>query len=196
MSVAVPAASLCVDHVYHQGLHSSAPEAIRTYRRSQYRTAESLEVMTQLNRGPWHDTNGNISTIAGASDASPQALGGLIRRPFGTVFLFRAASDLSAERYNAHVNVKETFALHKVLKLAATTHPSCLKGSTAVDDVDNEAMHDACKKERPRNAQTYDLIKKLIGHQLEEDLTPELRWVCSEENCLTRPEHTEHARLP
>ena len=192
MSVAVPPASL---YVYRQGLHSSAPEAIRTYHRSQYRTTEWLKVRTRLNRAPWHDATRHVSTITGATDASPQAWGDLIEKPFGTVSLFRAAADFSAERYNAYINAKETFALHEVLKLATTTLPSCLKGSTAVDGADNEAMHDVCKKERPRNAQTHDLIKKLIWNQLEEDLTPELRWVWSEENCLTRPEHTEHARL-
>ena len=89
---------------------------------------------------------------------------------------------------------KETFALHEVLKLATTALPNWLKRSTAVDHEDNAAMHDACKKERSQNAQTHDLIKKLIWHQLEEDLTLELRWVCSEENCLAIPEHTKHAR--
>ena len=195
MSVAVPLASLYAHLVYRQGLHSSASEAIRTHHRSQCRTTEWLEMRTRPNRAPWHDATRHIPTITGATDASPQAWSGLIRRPFGTVSLLRAAADFSAERYNAHINVKETFVLHEVLKLATTTLPSCLKGSTAVDDADNEAMHDACKKERPRNAQTHDLIKKLIWHQLEEDLTPELRWVCSEENCLTRPEHTDYARL-
>ena len=54
-------------------------------------------------------------------DASSKALGGLIRRHFGTVCLFRAATGFAAERYNTHINVKETFALHGVLKLATTT---------------------------------------------------------------------------
>ena len=113
--------------------------------------------------------------------------------------IFRAAADFPAERYNAHIYVKETFALHEVLKLATTTHPGCLEGSTAVDDADNKAMRDACKKERSRNTQTHNLIRKLFWHQVEEGLTLERRWVCSEENwaadSLTRPEHTEHARL-
>ena len=143
MSVAVPPASLYAHHVYRQGLHSSAPEAISIYYRSQYRAAEWLEVRTRLNRTPWYDATRHVPTITGAPDASPQAWSGLIRRYFGTVSLFRAAADFSAERYNVHTNVKETFALHKVLKQATTTHPSCLKGSTAVDDADNEAMHDA-----------------------------------------------------
>ena len=150
---------------------------------------------TRLNRAPWHDATRRVPTITGPTDASPQAWGGLIRRPFGTVSLFRAAADVLAERYNAHINVKETFALHEVLKPATTTHPSYLKESTAVNDVDNKAMHDACKKERSRNAQTHDLIEKFLWHQLEVDLTLELCWVCSEENCLTRPEHAEHAQL-
>ena len=157
MSAAVPPVTLYAHNVYRQGLHSSAPEAIRTYHRSQYWTAEWLEVRTRLNRAPWHDDTQHVPTIAGATDASPQAWGGLIRRPFGTISLFRAAANFSVERYNAHINNKETFALHEVLKLTTTIHPSCLKGSTAVDDADNGAMHDACEKERPRNAQTHDL---------------------------------------
>ena len=162
MSVAVPPASLYAHHVYRQGLHSSVPEALRTYYRSQYRTAECSVMRARLNRAPWHDVIRHVPIITGATDASPQAWSSLIRRPFGTVSLFRAAADFSAEWYNAYINLKETFALHEVLKLATTTNSSFLKGSTAADDADNEAMHDACKKERPRNAQTHDLIEKLI----------------------------------
>ena len=173
MSVAVPPASLYADHVYHQGLHLSAPESIITHHRSQCRTTEWLEVRTRLNRAPW-DATRHVPTTTGATDASPQAWRCLIRRPFDTVSIFKAAADFSAERYNAHINVKKALALHEVLKLATTALPSCLKGSTAVDDADNEAMHDACKKERPRNAQSHDLIKKLIWHQLEE-VSPRLR---------------------
>ena len=98
------------------------------------------------------------------------------------VSLFRAAADFSAERYNAHIKVKETFALNEVLKLATTIHPSFLKGITTVEDADNKAMHGACKKERSQNAQTHYLIKKLLRHHLEGDPTLKLRWVCSEEN--------------
>ena len=162
MSVVAPPASLYARHVYSQGLHSSALEAIRTYHRSQYQTVDWLEVRTRLNRAPWHDATRHVPAIAGVTTASFQAWGGLIRRHFGTVSLFRAAANFPAERYNAQINVKKTFALHEVLKLAPTTHPECLKGSTAVDDADNTAMHDACKKERSRNAQTRDLIKKTL----------------------------------
>ena len=71
---------------------------------------------------------------------------GLIRGPFGAFSVFKAATDFLAAWHNAHINFKETFALHEVLKLATTTHPSCLKGSTAVVDVDDKTMHDAFKK--------------------------------------------------
>ena len=111
-----------------------------------------LETRNRLNRAPWHDATRHVLTITGATDASSQAWGSLIRVPFGTVSLFKAAADFPAQRYNAHINVKETFALHKVLKLATTTYPGCLKGSTAVDDADNNMVYDACKKERSRNA--------------------------------------------
>ena len=199
MSVAVPPASLYAHHVYRQGLYSSAPEAIRTYHRLQYRTAKWLQVRIRLNRAPWHGTTRHVPTITGATTASSQAWGSLIRGPFGTVFLSRAAADAPEERYNAHISVKKTFALYEIIKLATPTHPGCLKGSTAVDNAGNKAMHDACKKERSRNAQTHDLITKLFWHQVEKYLTLEPRWICSEENwaadSLTRPEHTEHVRL-
>ena len=118
---------------------------------------------------------------------------------FGAFSVFKAAADFPAAWRNAHINVKETFALHEVLKLATTTHPGCLKGSTAVVDVDNKTMHDAFKKGRSRNTLTHDLITKLFWLQVKEDFTRKLRWVCSEANwaadSLTRPERTEYVRL-
>ena len=83
--------------------------------------------------------------------------------------------------------------------MVTTTHPGCLKVSTAVIDVDNKPMHDTFKKGRSRNTQTRDLITKRFWLQVKEDFTLKLRWVCSEENwaadSLTRPERTEHVRL-
>ena len=100
---------------------------------------------------------------------------------------------------NAHINVKETFTLHEILKLATTTHPGYLKGSTAVVDVNNKTMHDTFKKGRSRNTLTHDLITKLFWLQVKENFTLKLRWVCSESNwaadSLTKPERTEHVRL-
>ena len=159
-----------------------------------------LEVRARLNGAPWYDATRHALTITAATDASSQAWGGLSRRPFGAFSVFKAALDFPASWHNVHINVKETFALHGVLKLATTTHPGCLKGSTAVVDVDNKTMHDAFKKGRSRNAQTHGLSTKLFWLQIKEDFTLELRWVCSEANwgadSLTRPERTEHVRLP
>ena len=158
-----------------------------------------LEVRSRLNGVPWYDATRHVLTISGATDASSQACGGLIRGPFGAFSVFKATTDFPAAWHNAHINVKETFALHEVLKLVTTIHPGCLKGSTAVVDVDNKPMHDAFKNRRSRNTQTHDLITKLFWMQEKEDFTLELRWVCSEANwapdSLTRPERTAHVRL-
>ena len=158
-----------------------------------------LEVRSRLNGAPWYDATRHVLTISGATDVSSQAWGGLIRGSFGAFSVFKAAADFPAAWHNAHINVKETFALHEVLKLATTTHPGCLKGSTAVVDVDNKTMHDAFKKGRSRNTPTHDLITKLFWLQVKEDFALKLRWVCSEANwaadSLTRPERTEHVRL-
>ena len=154
---------------------------------------------SRLNGAPWYDATRHVLTISGATEASSQARGGLTRGPFGGFSVFKAAADFPTAWHNAHINVKETFALHEVPKLVTTTHPGFLKGSTAVVDVDHKPMHDAFKKGRSRTTQTHDLITKIFWLQVKEDFTPELRWVCSEANweadSLTRPGRTEHVRL-
>ena len=151
---------------------------------------------SRLNGAPWYDATRHVLTISGATDASSQARGGLVRGPFGAFSAFKAAADFPAAWHNAHTNAKETFALHEVPKLVTTTHPGGLKGSTAVVDVDHKPMHDAFKKGRLRNTQTEDLITQTL---LAVSKRRDLRWVCSEVNwaadSLTRPEHTEHVRL-
>ena len=97
-----------------------------------------FEVRTRLNGVPWFDSTRHVLTITGVIDASFQASGGMIRAPVGAFSIFRAAADFPAAWHNAHINVKETFALHEILKLETTTHPGCLKGSTAVVDVNNK----------------------------------------------------------
>ena len=108
-----------------------------------------------LNGAPLYDATRHVLTITGATDASSQVWGGLIRGLFGAFFVFKAAADFPAAWHNAHINVKETFALYEVLKLATTTH-------RGVVDVYNKMMHDTFKKGRSRNAQTHDLITKLF----------------------------------
>ena len=207
MSVAVPPASLYTHHMYRQivafkrsgGQKSSSSIAVSECSGLRFEMERWLEVRTRLNGAPWYDTTRHVLTISGATDASFQAWGGLIRGPFGAFFVFKAAVDFPAVWHNAHTNVNETFELHEVLKLATTTHPGCLKGNTTVVDVDNKTMHDAFEKGRSRNTQTHDLITKLFWLQGKEGFTLELRWVCSEANLaadsLARPKRTEYVRL-
>ena len=168
MSVAVPPASLYTHHMYRQitafkrsrGRNNLSSTAVPECSGLRFEMEIWSEVRIRLNGASWYVATRQILTISGATDASSQAWGGLIRGPFGAFSVFKAAADFPAAWHSAHINVKETFPLHEVLNLATTTHPGCLKGGTAVVDVDNKTMHDAFKKQRSRNTQTHDLIKK------------------------------------
>ena len=159
MCVAVPPASLYTHHMYRQiavckrSRDQKNLSSIAVSERSclRFEIEKGLEVRTRLNEARWYDAPQHVLTISRATDALSQVWGGLIRGPFGAFSVFKAAADFPAAWHNAHINIKETFALHEVLKLATTTHPVCLKGSTAVVDVDNKTMHDAFKKGRSRN---------------------------------------------
>ena len=140
MSVAVPPASLYTHHMYRQiaafertGDRKSLP-SIAVSKRSglRFEMERWFEVRTWLNGAPWYDATRHVLTISGATDASSQAWGGLIREPFGALSVFKAAAGFPAACHHAHINVNKTFVLHEVLKLMTTTHPGCLKGSTAV----------------------------------------------------------------
>ena len=207
MPVAVPLTSLYQHHMYRQitafkrsgGRNNLSSIAALERSGLRFEMERWLEVRTRLNGVPWYGATRYVLTITEATDASSQAWGGLIRGPFGAFFVFKAATDFPTAWHNGHINVKETFALHEVLKLATTTHAGCLKGSTAVVYVDNETIHDVFEKGRSQNPQTHDLLTKLFWLQVKEDFTLELRWVCSEVNWaadnLTRPERTKHVRL-
>ena len=122
-----------------------------------------LKVKTRLNGAPSYDANRHVLTITGATDASSQVWGVLIRGSFGAFFVFTAPADFTKEWYNAHNNVKDTLALHEVRKLATTIHPSCLTGSTTVVDIDSKAMHNAFKKRRLRNVHMHVLTISSCG---------------------------------
>ena len=148
MSVAVPPASLYTHHMYRQiaafnrsgGLKNLQSIAVSKLNGLRFEMERWSEVRSRLNGAPRYDATRHVLTISGATEASSQAWGGLIRGPFGMFSVFKAAADFPATWHKAHINVKETFALHEVLKLATTTHPGCLKGSTAVVDVDNKPV--------------------------------------------------------
>ena len=95
--------------------------------------------------------------------------------------------------------MKETFALHEVLRLLVAQYPDHLSGTTLVVDVDNTIMFHAFRKGRARDERMDDLIKSLVWLQVDADSTLKLKWVCSADNKdaddLTRPGAVEHIRL-
>ena len=71
-----------------------------------------LEARTRLNGAPWYDAIRHVLTIKGTANPSSQAWGGLIRGPFDAISVFKAVADIPVACHNAHINVKESFALH------------------------------------------------------------------------------------
>ena len=132
MPIAVPPASLYTHHMHHQiaalrrsGGRKNLPSmAISNRSGLTFEMKRWLEVRTQLKGAPWYDATRHVMIIIGATNASSQAWGALIRGPFGVFSVFRAAADFPAKWHNSHINVKKTFALHGVIKLARTTHSS------------------------------------------------------------------------
>ena len=83
--------------------------------------------------------------------ASSTGWGGVVRGPSGSVEVFRAAADFPTEWLHSHINVKETFALHEVLRLLVEARPDFLQGSTVTMDVDNKTMFHSVQKGRAKN---------------------------------------------
>ena len=130
MSVAVPPASLYTHHMYRQiasfkraGSRKNL-SSIAVSKRSGlwFETEKWLEVRSRLNGAHWYDATRHVLTISGATDASSQAWGGLIRGPFGAFSVFKAAADFLAAWHNAHINVKETFALNNTAGVDVFSH--------------------------------------------------------------------------
>ena len=134
MSVAVPPASLYTHHMYHQiaafkcsgGRKNLSSIEVSKCNDLRFEMERWLEARSRLKGAPWYNATRHVLTISGTTGASSQAWGGLIRGPFGVFSVFKAAADFPAAWHKAHINVKETFALHEVLKLATTTHPARL----------------------------------------------------------------------
>ena len=95
--------------------------------------------------------------------------------------------------------MKETFALHEVIRLLVAQYPDHLRGTTLVVDVENTTMFHAFRKGRARDERMHDLIKSLLWLQVDSDFTLKLKWVCSADNKdaddLTGPGAVEHVRL-
>ena len=130
MSVAVPPASLYTHHMYRQiaafkraGSRKNL-SSIAISKRSglPFEMERWSEVRSRLNGAPWYNATRHVLTISGATDISSQAWGGLIRGPFGAFSVFKAAADFPAAWHNAHINVKETFALNNTAGIDVFGH--------------------------------------------------------------------------
>ena len=125
--------------------------------------------------------------------------GGIVRGPFKSFSVFKVAEDFPAEWIYVHINVKETFPLHEVLRLLVAQYPDHLSGTTLVVDVDNTTMFHAFRKGRARDERMHDFIKSLLWLQVDSNFTLKLMWVCSADNKdaddLTQSGAVEHVRL-
>ena len=64
-----------------------------------------------MNGASWYDAAHRALSISGTMDASFIGLEGVVPRASGSVEVFRAATDFSAEWVRSHINVKEAFTL-------------------------------------------------------------------------------------
>ena len=104
MPVAVPPVSLYTHHMYRQiatfkrsgGRKDLSSTAVSERSGLRFERERWLEVGIRLHRAPWYDATPHVLTISVATDASSQAWGGLIKRPFGAFSVFKAAADFPA----------------------------------------------------------------------------------------------------
>ena len=104
-----------------------------------------------------------------------------------------------ADFAQAHISIKETFALHEVLWLLVDNQPEYLRGSTATIDVDSTTMFYPVRNSRAKDERMHLLVCQLVWLQVEADFTLKLRWIPLRDNAvsddLTRPDKSEHVRL-
>ena len=105
MSDAVPPTSLYTYHMYEHiakfhrtgGRVKEAMIAVQKGRglSDEFRTWR--EVRHHMNGAPWYDATHHSIKLTGATDASPSGWGGIVREPFKSVSVFKAAADFPAE---------------------------------------------------------------------------------------------------
>ena len=207
MSVAVPPASLYTYHMYRQiarfrrtgGSSILARVNVPPNGGLRYEMEQWLAVRKRMNGASWYDPTHHSVAITGTTDESSQGWGGVVRSPHISAKEFRAAADFPPDFAQAHINIKETFALHKMLRLLVDDQPEYLRGSTATIDVDNTTMFYSVRNGRANDERMHRLVCQLFWLQVEADFTLKLRLVPSKDNAvadaLTRPENSEHVRL-
>ena len=92
----------------------------------------------------------------------PLELGRIARGTPDSGKLFQAAADFPAEWVKSHINVKETFALYKVLRLLVEARQVFLLNSTITVGVDNKVMFYAVKKGPAPNEQMHKLVREFF----------------------------------
>ena len=157
------------------------------------------EVRHRMNGASWYDATNHSIKLTEDTDASSSGWGGIVRGPFKSFSVFKAAADFPAEWIDVHINVKKNFALHEVLRLLVAQYPDHLSGTTLVVDVDNTTMFYAFRKGRARDERMHDHIKSLFWLQVDFDSTLKLKWVRSADNKdaddLTQSGAVGHVRL-
>ena len=119
MSVAVPPASLYTHHMYRHiaafkrsgGRLNLSSIALSKRSGLRFEMERWLEVRSRLNGAPWYDATRHVLTISGATDASSQAWGGLIRGPFGAFSVLcscRLPGSMAQRTYQRQGDVRTT----------------------------------------------------------------------------------------
>ena len=125
MFVAVPPASLYMYHMYKHiakfrrtgGRVKAVMIAVQKGRGLRDESDSWRELRHRMNGVSWYDPTHNLPKLTGATDASSSGWSKIVRGPSKSFYVFKAASDFPVGWTDVHFNVKETFALHKVLRL-------------------------------------------------------------------------------
>ena len=154
MSVAIPPASLYTYHMYKYiakfrrtgGRVKAAMIAVQRGRGLLDEFHTWREVHHRMNGASWYNATHHSIKLTGATDASSSGWGGIVRGPFESFRVLKAAADFPAKWIDVHINVKGTFALHAVLRLLVAQYPDHLSGTIVVVDVDNTTAFHALER--------------------------------------------------
>ena len=119
-----------------------------------------VEVRRSINESPWYRAAHRILTLTGATDASSEAWGGLIRAPGSPDF--SAMGDFSEKWASRHINVQEAYALLETLKLFCKEKSRQLADTRTIVGVDSKTLCYAFKKENARNSMMHAIISQTV----------------------------------
>ena len=118
-----------------------------------------LEVQHRINRASLYDATHYFLKPTGVTDASLGGQGVLILEPFKYFSVFKAAADFPAKWISVHINVKETFALHEVLRLLVAQYSDRLSSTILVVNVESITIFHAFRKSHAGDKRMHDRIK-------------------------------------